>query len=60
MGLVNPGAGIVISSSTTLLTSIAILITNEYVSKMKKIYTKIRDWTDVITLLYEDFETIDG
>ena len=30
MGLINPGAGIIISSSTALLTSIAILITNEY------------------------------
>ena len=29
MGLINPGAGIFIPSSTALLTSIAILITNE-------------------------------
>ena len=29
MALINPGAGIIISSSTALLTSIAILITNE-------------------------------
>ena len=29
MGLIIPGAGIIISSSTALLTSIAILITNE-------------------------------
>ena len=35
LGLINPGAGIIISSSTALLTSIAILITNEYISKMK-------------------------
>ena len=33
MGLINPGAGIIISSSTALLSSIAILITNEYISK---------------------------
>ena len=33
MGLNNPGAGIIISSSTALLTSIAILITNEYISE---------------------------
>ena len=39
MGLINPGAGIIISSSTALLTIIAILITNEYISKLKnKIY----------------------
>ena len=35
MGLISPGAGIIISSSTALLTSIAILITNEYISKLK-------------------------
>ena len=53
MGLINPGAGIIISSSTALLTSIAILITNEYISKLKIRYAKLRDWINVITLLYE-------
>ena len=53
MGLINPGAGIFISSSTALLTSIAILITNEYISKLKIRYTKLRDWINVFTLLYE-------
>ena len=53
MGLINPGAGIIISSSTALLTSIAILITNEYISKLKICYTKLRDWINVIRLLYE-------
>ena len=53
MALINPGAGIVISSSTALLTSIAILITNEYILKLKIRYTKLRDWINVITLLYE-------
>ena len=53
MGLINPRAGIIISSSTALLTSIAILITNEYISKLKIRYTKPRDWINVITLLYE-------
>ena len=53
MSLINPGAGIIISSSTALLTSIAILITNEYISKLKMRYTKLRDWINVITLLYE-------
>ena len=51
MGLINPGAGIIISSSTALLTSIAILITNEYISKLKK-YTKFRDWINVFSQLY--------
>ena len=61
LGLINPGAGIIISSSTALLTSIAILITNEYISKLKIRYTKLCDWVSVITLLYEKtFETIDG
>ena len=53
MGLMNPSVGIVISSSTALLTSIAILITNEYISKLKICYTKLKDWINVITLLYE-------
>ena len=33
MSLINPSIGIVLNSSTALLTSIAILITNEYMSK---------------------------
>ena len=53
MALINPGAGIVISSSAALLTPLAILITNEYISKLKIRYTKLRDWINVITLLYE-------
>ena len=53
MGLINPSVGIVILSSTSLLTSIAILMTNEYISKLKIRYTKLRDWINVITLLYE-------
>ena len=53
LGLINPGAGIIISSSAALLTSIAILITNEYISKLKIRYTELRDWINVITLLYE-------
>ena len=53
MGLTNPSVGIVISSSTALLTSIAILITNEHISKLKIRYTKLKDWINVINLLYE-------
>ena len=53
MSLINPGAGIIITSSIALLTSIAILITNEYISKLKIRYTKLRDWINVITLIYE-------
>ena len=53
MGSINPVAGIKISSSTALLTSFAILITNEYISEIKIRYTKLRDWINVFTLLYE-------
>ena len=53
MALINPGVGIVTSSRTALITSIAILITNEYISKLKIKFTKLRDWINVITLLYE-------
>ena len=42
-----------IASCSAFLTSIAILITNEYISKLKKRYTKLRDWINVIILLYE-------
>ena len=49
----NPSVGIVIPSSTALLTSIAILITNEYTLKLGRNYNNLRDWIKVITLLYE-------
>ena len=51
--LINPSIGIPIASCSALLTSIAILFTNEYISKLKIRYTKLRDWINVITLLYE-------
>ena len=53
MSLSNPSIRIVLFSSTALLTSIVILITNEYVSKLKIRYTKLRDWINVITFLYQ-------
>ena len=53
MSLINPSIGVVSTSSSALLTSIAILITNEYISKLKIRYTKLRDWINVITLLFE-------
>ena len=52
MSLINPSIGVVLTSSSALLTSIAILITNEYISKIKIRYTKLRDWINVITFLY--------
>ena len=51
--LINPSIGIPIAGCSALLTSIAILIKNEYISKLKIRYTKLRDWINVITLLYE-------
>ena len=53
MLLLNPSIGIVLTSSTALLNSIAIVITNEDISKLKIRYTKLRDRINVITLLYE-------
>ena len=53
MSLINPSIGIVLTSSTALLTSLAILITNEYISKLKLRCTKLRDWINFITILYE-------
>ena len=53
MSIKNPSVGIALTSSTALLTSLAILITNEYISKLKLRCTKLRDWTNFITILYE-------
>ena len=55
MSLINPSIGVVLTSSTALLTSIALLITNEYISKLKlKLrFTKLRDWINFVTILYE-------
>ena len=53
MSLINPSIGIVLTSSTALLTSLAFLITNEYISKLKLRYTKLRVWINFITILYE-------
>ena len=43
LSLNNPSVGNVISGSTALLTSIAILSTNENISKLNFRYTKLRD-----------------
>ena len=53
LSLINPSIGFVLTSSTAFLTSLAILITNDYISKLKLRYTKLRDWTNFITILYE-------
>ena len=53
MSLINPSIGILLTSSTALLTSLATLITNEYISKLNLRSTKLRDWIKLITVLYE-------
>ena len=53
MSLINPSIGIVLTSSTALLTSLAIVITNEYISKLKLRYTSLKEWINFITLFYE-------
>ena len=49
----NRSIGTPSASCSALLTSIAILINYEYISKLKNCYTKLRDWINVVTLLYE-------
>ena len=53
VALNNLSVSIIIPSSTALLTSIAILLTNEYISNLYTRYTKLSDWIIVINLLYE-------
>ena len=53
LSVVNPIVGVIISSFTAMLTSIAILITNECISKIKIRYTQLGDWFNVIALLYQ-------
>ena len=53
MSLINPSLGIVLTSSSALLTSLAILITFEYISKLKFRFTKQRGWKCKITNLFE-------
>ena len=53
MSIINPSISIVLTSSTAFLTSLAISITNEYISKLKLRYTKLRDWINFISILYE-------
>ena len=54
MSLINLGVGIILTSSTALLKTIAIIITKKYFSKLKMRYTKWGDWSNVSTLLNEE------
>ena len=51
LSVVNPSICIIFSCSTALLTSIAILVKKEYISKLKIRYINIREWIIVNTLL---------
>ena len=53
MSLISPSSDIAVTSSSTSLNSIAILITKEYISKLKLRYTKLRDWISFNTILYK-------
>ena len=53
LAVLNPSGGICISCSPALLTSIAVLITEEDLSKLKIRYTKPRAWINVFPLLYQ-------
>ena len=53
MSILNPSIGVVLASSSAVLTSLAILFTNEYISKLKIRYKKLRDWINVNILLIE-------
>ena len=53
MSIINTSIGLVLTSSTALLASLAILITNEHFSKLKLRYTKLRDCINFNTILYE-------
>ena len=53
MSLINPNICIVITNSTALITSFAFLITNEFISKLKRRYPKLWNSIKVITLLLE-------
>ena len=48
LSIVNLSIGIPIASSSTLVTSVALLITNEYISKLKMQFTKLRKITKLV------------
>ena len=53
MSLMNPSIGIVLISFLALPTYIAILITNNFISKLKIRYKNLRDRINLITFLYD-------
>ena len=51
LSVLNPGVGVIFSSTSALLTSIAILITNEIISKLKIRSGELKDWNNVFSLV---------
>ena len=59
--ILNPSAVIIMSSSAALLTGVAVLITDEYFSKLKLGQTKLRKWINVVYFIIgKDFENFHG
>ena len=50
---VGASIGVPIAGASAFIASIATLITNEYLSKQKARYIKLRDWINITSLLYE-------
>ena len=53
LSIINPSIGITVTSSKALLTCIAFFKTKEVRSKLKTLFTKLRNWIIFITILYE-------
>ena len=53
LAILYPSVGVILWSFAALLTCISVLITKEHVLKLKNIYTKLKVWIKVITLLHE-------
>ena len=61
MSLINSSICIVITNSTALLTSFAFLITKEFISELKRRYTKL--WNSIksyYTITWNNFENFYG
>ena len=50
---VGTSIGVPIAGCSSFLASVATLILNEFFSKLKLGYTKLKDWINMITILYE-------
>ena len=53
LSILKLSSGVILTSSTALITSTGILMRNKYMTKLKIRCTKLRDCVIVITLLYD-------